>query len=99
MIGGSLVQAQVHAPECEGLGHPQAGLQHDPEGHARRVAGRALHEGGRLLRSEVVRDLLLDLSWHPIASQGIFATCGPSMPAILNTFRCKAEPGPFHQRE
>ena len=71
-----LVQAQVHVPQRQRLGHPQAGLEHEPEGHASWVAGGGLHQGGGLLRCEVVGNLL-DLPRHSIASRGIFATCGP----------------------
>ena len=59
-----LVESQVHTPQCQGLGHPQAGLQHDPEGHAGRVAGRGVDQRAGFLFGEVIRDPL-EAAWHP----------------------------------
>ena len=77
--GRVLVKAQVHVQSARASDTRRRVLSMILKAHASRVAGRALHQGGRLFRSEIV-GALLDLSWHPIASEGIFATCGASMP-------------------
>ena len=66
MIGGSLIQAQVHPPQRQGFRHPQAGPEHDPEGHASLVAGRGVDQGDGFLFGEVVGELP-EPACHPTA--------------------------------